>query len=140
MGNAYQSLGQYQEAIKFHQQSLEIQRDIGNRNGEANSLNNLGNAYQSLGEYQEAIEFYQQSLEIQRKIGNRYGEANSWFNLGNTLSKLKQQSEALEAYHHARQLYQAMGLDSRVQACDNAIEKLSQGDGGWLNRIFRLFR
>ncbi|MEH2449413.1 MAG: tetratricopeptide repeat protein, partial [Nostoc sp.] len=57
-------MGQYQRAIEFHQQSLEIKREIGDRFGEGYSLNNLSNAYNSLGQYQRAIEFFQQSLEI----------------------------------------------------------------------------
>ncbi|MBD0265809.1 MAG: tetratricopeptide repeat protein, partial [Tolypothrix sp. Co-bin9] len=57
LGNAYYSLGQYQQAIKFHQQSLDIAREIGARDGEGVSLMNLGNAYHSLGQYQQAIEF-----------------------------------------------------------------------------------
>ncbi|WP_204104457.1 MULTISPECIES: tetratricopeptide repeat protein, partial [Spirulina sp. CCY15215] len=77
LGNAYDSLGDYQQAIALYQQSLEIKRQIGDRGGEANSLGNLGNAYNSLGEYQQAIALYQQSLEIKRQIGDRGGEANS---------------------------------------------------------------
>jgi tetratricopeptide (TPR) repeat protein len=76
LGNVYYSLGEYQQAIEFHQQSLEITRQIGDRGGEASSYNNLGSVYDSLGEYQQAIEFHQQSLEITRQIGDRGGEAN----------------------------------------------------------------
>ncbi len=36
LGNAYNSLGQYQQAIDFHQQSLEIAWEIGDRQGEGN--------------------------------------------------------------------------------------------------------
>ncbi|WP_353737611.1 MULTISPECIES: tetratricopeptide repeat protein, partial [unclassified Microcystis] len=64
LGNVYYSLGEYQKAIEFHQQSLAITREIGDRGGEAASYNNLGTVYRSLGEYQKAIEFYQQSLAI----------------------------------------------------------------------------
>jgi tetratricopeptide (TPR) repeat protein len=81
LGIAYRLLGQYQRAIDFHQQSLEIKREIGDRNGEAVSLGNLGNAYQSLGQYQRAIDFYQQWLEIAHEISDRGGEANSLWNL-----------------------------------------------------------
>ena len=72
IGLAYQSLGQYQQAIEFHQQSLNIAREIGNRFGEGSALGNIGNAYQSLGQYQQAIEFHQQSLNIAREIGDRF--------------------------------------------------------------------
>ena len=70
MGSAYRQLGEYQRAIDFHQQSLEIQREVGDRQGEAACLGNLGSVYRQLGEYQRAIDFHQQSLEIQREIGD----------------------------------------------------------------------
>ncbi|MFM6405150.1 MAG: tetratricopeptide repeat protein, partial [Microcystis sp.] len=45
LGNVYYSLGEYQKAIEFNQQSLAIEREIGDRGGEAKSYNNLGNVY-----------------------------------------------------------------------------------------------
>ncbi|MFM6075337.1 MAG: tetratricopeptide repeat protein, partial [Dolichospermum sp.] len=38
LGNVYYSLGQYQTAIDFYQQSLKITREIGDVGGESNSL------------------------------------------------------------------------------------------------------
>ncbi len=140
LGNAYDSLGQYQTAIDYHQQHLEISKEIGDRLGEGNSLGNLGNAYDSLGQYQTAIDYHQQWLEISKEIGGRRGEANSLFNLGNSLSKIKQKSNAINAYKNARQLFQEMGLDSYVQMCDDAINKLSQSSGNWFKRLLRWFR
>jgi Tetratricopeptide repeat len=46
LANACRSLGQYQRAIEFHQQSLAIKQEIGDRNGEALSCNNLSLIYQ----------------------------------------------------------------------------------------------
>jgi tetratricopeptide (TPR) repeat protein len=70
LGNAYYFPRRISTAIDFHQQSL-IKREIGDRQGEANSLGNLGNAYFSLGDYQRAIDFHQRSGEI----SDRHGEA-----------------------------------------------------------------
>ncbi|QEI43364.1 Response regulator aspartate phosphatase H [Dolichospermum sp. UHCC 0315A] len=149
LGNAYDSLGQYQRAIAFYQQSLDIKKEIGDIQGESNSLNNLGNAYKSLGQYERAIAFYQQSLDIAKKIGDIRGEANAWFNLGLSLEKVDREQDALGAYRNARELYQTMGLDTDVQDCNNAIERLSQpkkpvvsqrGFWGWLRRLWRWVR
>ncbi len=137
LGNAYYFLGQYQTAIEYQQQSLEVAREIGNRSGESRALGGLGNAYNSLGQYQTAIEYHQQSLEIAREIKNRFGEALAWFNLGLALEKVKQKSEAIDAYGNARQLYQAMGLNAKVQDCEEAIERLSQGFWKKLSGLFR---
>jgi CHAT domain-containing protein/tetratricopeptide (TPR) repeat protein len=109
LGLAYNFLGQYQKAIEFHQQSLEISRQIGDRQGEAASLNNLGTAYQSLGQFHRAIEFHQQSLEISRKIGNSQGEAISLGNLGNAYDSLGQYQKALEFHQESLVIKREIG-------------------------------
>jgi tetratricopeptide (TPR) repeat protein len=109
LGSVYYSLGQYQEALNFYQQSLAIQREIGDRNGEANSLNNLGLVYYSLGKYQEALNFYQQSLEIKREIGDRNGEAIPLNNLGNVYKSLGKYQEALNFHQQSLEIERRIG-------------------------------
>ncbi len=109
LGNAYDSLGQYQRAIDFQQQSLVITQQIGDRSGEANSLGNLGNAYYSLGQYQQAIDFYQQSLAIKQQIGDRSGEANSLIGLGNAYKSLGQYQQAIDFYQQSLAIKQQIG-------------------------------
>jgi tetratricopeptide (TPR) repeat protein len=109
LGNAYESLGQYQQAINFHQQSLEIDREIGDRDGEGGSLCNLGNAYQSLRQYQRAIDFYQQALVVQREVGNRQFEANSLGGLGNAYKSLGQYQQAINFHQQSLEIDREIG-------------------------------
>jgi tetratricopeptide (TPR) repeat protein len=130
LGNAYNSLGQYQEAIAFYQQSLEIFRESGDRGGEANSYGNLGNACDSLGQYQEAIAFHQQSLAICRESGDRGGEARSYIGLGNAYYSLGQYQEAI-AFHQqslaiCRESGDRGGEASSYIGLDNAYNSLGQ--------------
>jgi tetratricopeptide (TPR) repeat protein len=117
----------YKEAINFHQQSLEIEREIGNRNDEAVSLNGLGISYQALGEYQRAIDFYQQSLEIKREVGDRNGEATSLLNQAETLAKYEpRRFEALGQFKQARTIFAELKLDHMVEKCDEEIYTFNQ--------------
>jgi tetratricopeptide (TPR) repeat protein len=109
LGNAYDSLGQYQRAINFYKQQLEIAREIGDRQGEANSLGGLGNAYHSLGQYQRAINFYEQQLEIACEIGDRQGEANSLGGLGNAYYSLGQFPWAIDLHEQHRAIAREIG-------------------------------
>ncbi|MEM7556984.1 MAG: tetratricopeptide repeat protein, partial [Cyanobacteria bacterium P01_A01_bin.84] len=54
LGTAYGFVGQYQEAINYHQQALEIAIVIGSRDVLAVYVGCLGEDYVSLGQYQEA--------------------------------------------------------------------------------------
>jgi len=61
---------------------LVISKEIGDRRGEGNHLENLGNAYSDLGQVEKAIEYYEQALVISKEIGDKRGEGNRLGNLG----------------------------------------------------------
>ncbi|MFB2897818.1 tetratricopeptide repeat protein [Aerosakkonemataceae cyanobacterium BLCC-F50] len=82
LGNTYDSLGESERAIAFHEKSLAIFQEIKDRQGEATSLGGLGLDYFSLGQYERAIDFHEKSLAISREIKDRQGEATSLGNLG----------------------------------------------------------
>ncbi|NET01345.1 MAG: tetratricopeptide repeat protein [Sphaerospermopsis sp. SIO1G1] len=109
LGNAYQSLGQYQKAIEYHQQSLDIAREIGDVRRESSSLNNLGNAYDSLGEYQKAISFHYESLEITREIGDIEGESSSLNNLGLAYDSLGEYQKAISFHQQSLNIAKEIG-------------------------------
>ena len=55
LGLAYEALGQYKQAIDFHQQNLAISQEGRNRRAEATGLSNLGIVYYRLGKYSNPI-------------------------------------------------------------------------------------
>jgi tetratricopeptide (TPR) repeat protein len=44
---------------------------VGEKKGEAATLNNIGGVYYALGEKQKALEFYNQSLPLSRATGDK---------------------------------------------------------------------
>ena len=58
LGNAYESLGDYQKAIEYHEKRLKIAKTLGDRVGKGRAYGNLGIAYRSMGDYQKAIEYH----------------------------------------------------------------------------------
>ncbi|MFM6059286.1 MAG: CHAT domain-containing protein, partial [Microcystis aeruginosa] len=71
----YDDLGEKQKALDYYQQALSLRRAVGDREGEANTLNNIGVVYDDLGEKQKALDYYQQALPLSRAVGDRAGEA-----------------------------------------------------------------
>jgi CHAT domain-containing protein len=96
LGLAYDTLGDYNKAIDYQQQSLAIAREIKDRLGEGQSLGTLGNAYYALGDYNKAIDYHQQDLAIAREIKDRLGEGQSLGNLGNTYYALGDYVKAID--------------------------------------------
>ena len=132
LGNAYNSLGQYDRAIDFYQQKLTIAREIGDRRGEGISLGNLGTEYCSLGQYDRAIDFLQQSLTIAREIGNRWSEGAALGNLGNAYYSLGQHDRAIDFYQQhltiAREIGDLWSEGAALGNLGNAYNSLGQYD------------
>jgi tetratricopeptide (TPR) repeat protein len=68
LGNAYYSLGHYQRAIEFHQQSLDIAREIGDLFGEAIAWFNLGLALENLNRKSDALGAYHNARELFQRM------------------------------------------------------------------------
>ena len=99
LGNAYQSLGDFKQAIKYHNQHLSIAKELGDKAGEGGAYGNLGNAYQSLGDFKQAIKYHNQRLSIAKELGEKAGEGRAYGNLGNAYRSLGDFKQAI-SYHN----------------------------------------
>ncbi|MDJ0735903.1 MAG: tetratricopeptide repeat protein [Nostocaceae cyanobacterium] len=109
LGFAYNSLEEYQTAIDYHQQSLAIFQEIGDRNGEASALTHIGQVYNSLGQSEQAIEYYQQTLETFRQINERHNEAVVLGSLGNVYNSLGEYQTASDYHQQSLDIYLEIG-------------------------------
>ncbi|MEV5632120.1 tetratricopeptide repeat protein [Micromonospora tulbaghiae] len=67
--------------MAHYEQALPILREVGDRAGEAATLNNIGAVYDGLGDRQQALTYYEQALPITREVGDRAGEAITRYNI-----------------------------------------------------------
>ncbi|MEG4458188.1 CHAT domain-containing tetratricopeptide repeat protein, partial [Microcoleus sp. N9_A1] len=84
-----------------YNQALPIRRSVGDRAGEATTLNNIGAVYDSISQPQEALKYYNQALPIRRSVGDRAGEATTLNNIGRVYYSISQPQEALKYYNQA---------------------------------------
>jgi len=88
---------------------LPLRRAVGDRSGEAATLNSIGNVYSELGEKQKALDYYGQALPLRRAVGDRSGEAATLTNIGVVYSDLGEKQKALDYYGQALPLRRAVG-------------------------------
>jgi len=74
--------GDYASARACMEQALEINRQIGDRAGEAANLDGLGLVARNQGDYAAALSYQEQALALLEPLGNRAGEASNLGNLG----------------------------------------------------------
>ena len=73
LGMVFHQLGQYQDAIKYHELALDIKNKLkgDNTNTIINSKNNLANVYRDAKKHEEANELYKEILTIEELIKKR---------------------------------------------------------------------
>ena len=102
LGNAYDNLGDFEQAIEYHKLFRVIAKELGQRGREGAAYSNLGNAYQGLGDFKEAIDNHNQALSIAKELGQRPSEGAAYGNLGNAYQSLDDFKQAIE--YHSRGL------------------------------------
>ena len=68
--------------MKYLEDSLKIAKEIGNKAGEAATLNNISQIYDARGDYDTALKYLEDSLKIAKEIGDKAGEAATLNNIG----------------------------------------------------------
>ena len=96
LGYSLRAGGEYERAISFHEQALEIAGREGDRPCEIASYNHLSRICVAQKNYPEAINYSQRALILSRQTGDRLGETNALANLGYSEVFQSQQLERLE--------------------------------------------
>ena len=124
----YQSLGDYQKALDYYQQTLVIYtkfsngdiHNIGNYIGVGNSFSNIGNSLANignvhllLGDYSKALDYHQQALVILRYIGDKNGQSKVLNGFGIVYENLGDYPKALDYYQQVLVIHKELGNKRR---------------------------
>ncbi len=116
--------GDFAAARSHFEKNLLIQRELGDKWGVANSLNNLGIVAFRNDEYLTARSLYEESLGRWRELGNQRAVALSLSNLGNIAEKLGDYVQANSLHQESlaifRELKDAHGIASSLGHLANA--------------------
>jgi tetratricopeptide (TPR) repeat protein len=113
--------GNISEALTYYLKCLEIQKELDDKTGIANSYNNIGYVYFDQGNVPKAIEYYHLSLKICEEIGDKSRIAQALNNIGGMLSNQKEYLEALDYYTRALKLREEIGAKESVAGSLNNI-------------------
>ena len=114
LGGAQDILGDLTAAMAQYREALAGFRSLGNRNGEANALNNIGKISGDLADWQQALEHYRMALPIWQEVKDLRREGTTLNNVGVTLSNAGDVQRALD--------YFALAIERRRAAKDQAGE------------------
>lgn len=87
-------LTDFNVALDYFYQALELQKNGCEDTDIAFSLNAIGNVFMSMGDYEKAIEYYEQSLSLKRRLNNPNLLTGTLGNMGTAYTSMKYFSKA----------------------------------------------
>jgi hypothetical protein len=133
MALVYRTTGQPKRALELYEQALPLTREVGDRAGEAATLNNIAGVYDATGQPKRALELYEQALPLTREVGDRAGEATILANMTVVLHQyLNRSQEAITKMEQAIAVLVETGLpqDAAGQTRDDMqqyLDSMRQG-------------
>jgi tetratricopeptide (TPR) repeat protein len=112
------------EALKNLEEALNINREIGYRQGEARDLGNIGLICWDKGDLDEALKNFKVALNINREIGYKQGEARDLGNIGLIYRDKGDSDEALKNLKAALNILDTHGLTHGRNIICRAIDSI----------------
>jgi CHAT domain-containing protein/predicted negative regulator of RcsB-dependent stress response len=109
IGDTYDALDQFSQAVDFYAQALPLLRKVGNRLREAGILQSMGMAYSLLGDAQKSLDFMTQALPMELALKNDMAQAGTLFFMGEDNAILGHLKEALDDLNQAVTQSRAVG-------------------------------
>lgn len=106
MGMAYDKKGLLDEALLYYSKDLHLSKELGDKRGEAASLNNIAGIYRRKGEYQKALEYYNESLRLKT---DEKEKAVTYNNIATLYSDLGDYKKAVEHYKKSLEIDERYG-------------------------------
>ena len=117
IGNAYQQLEDYPNAIKTYESLLEIYKKQDNKTNVAGTLGKLSFVSKTANQLDQALEYANQKYQIYDNIGDKLNTAYAANNLGYLHRQKGNNDKAIESFSKALELFK--GLNNK--AAPNAV-------------------
>ena len=121
LGSHFWRIGQYNQALDYYQQSLEIRRQQGNDYDIVNSLINIGNTYQNMGRFDLAVEYQTKALQLSANWENQLPKAQIMNYIGNIYWRKSLYDSALVYYNKSFAIYNELGNEMKTASLNDNI-------------------
>jgi eukaryotic-like serine/threonine-protein kinase len=134
-GIAYTALDRPDDALRNYQESLAIKKQIGDKRGEAASLNQMADILDRQGKTADALTAYNQGLALRRELGDQAGIGSSLIDIGSFYHDHAQPDKALLDYTEALNIERQLGDQDAQAMCLHNIGAIKMDQGAYQDSL-----
>ncbi|HIA03991.1 MAG TPA: tetratricopeptide repeat protein [Myxococcales bacterium] len=105
LGHLFERMGEFDDAIRWHQESLDTKEKLDDRLRMETSFHHMGNTFLKKKDYDQAIRYYQNALQIEEIEGDKQGMANTLLQIGEVANEQHRYEDAVFYFSGARYFY-----------------------------------
>ena len=132
----------YPDAIKYFNQSIELNTTIANEAGISKIQANLGMIYADMAQYEQSLDWFKKSLIYREKSGTKAEVISCRINIAVVLNNLKRYNEAAQNLEIALGLATEMNDSQQMKACYGMLAETYEKAGNQerTTHYFNLYR
>ncbi len=111
LASLYHDLGEWTQAVAYHERSLRLGESLGDFDGIAITCFNLGNVYTLMGDFALAETHLKRCLALWQQTRSDYGVAAAYMNIGQLHLRREELNEAQAALAQSQTLFQTIGSE-----------------------------
>jgi len=135
-GLIYSNLGEYAEAQKLLEQSVEMAMNLNNQDILYKPLVNLGDLYLKKAEPNKALTYIRQSIEISSLQNNKFGLTVGNLNLAEAYFQMQDYKQGENYVREALRFAEEIHSLSLVRNCYRLMAKLYEADQNYESALF----
>jgi eukaryotic-like serine/threonine-protein kinase len=121
LGIAYRWMNKPEEALRNYQESIAINKKIGQKRGVAASLGEMAQVYSVLGKPDAALASFNEAIRLRKEIGAKKEAGDALIDLGNFYEDRGQHDQALKMFMESLQIERDSGDENYQAECLNDI-------------------
>lgn len=132
----------YQDAIRYFNQSIELNKIIKNEGGISKIQSNLGLIYSDIQQYEASLDHFNKSLDYRLANGTKEEIITTRINISIVLNNLKQHEKASEQLEQALKLATEMNDAAQMKSCYGMLAETYEkaGNDERMVHYFNLYR
>jgi tetratricopeptide (TPR) repeat protein len=135
VGQIYENLFNYVEAIKSYQQSIDISKQVNNKMLIASNYKSIGSIHDRCGNTTLALNYYRRAIEITKEIDFRTDIAEINYKIGIIYFNQEKFEEAEFQIKKAQDIYMKLKADEEVIRCNLALTRIYKKKGNFQKAI-----